>query len=92
MNRSDFLKTSLNLSAMMTLGGFKTLSDSLAEDGEMMPALFIGHGSPMNAIEENEFTLAYQSIIYRCFIRSLCAIKTMRFRFLMIKSFVVLLL
>src|SRR4030042_1318847 len=25
-----------------------------------MPALFIGHGSPMNAIEENEFSLAWQ--------------------------------
>lgn len=26
-----------------------------------MPALFIGHGSPMNAIEENEFSLAWQA-------------------------------
>lgn len=25
-----------------------------------MPALFIGHGSPMNAIEDNEFSLAWQ--------------------------------
>ena len=24
-----------------------------------MPVLFIGHGSPMNAIEENEFSLAW---------------------------------
>ncbi|HLZ17312.1 MAG TPA: class III extradiol ring-cleavage dioxygenase, partial [Cyclobacteriaceae bacterium] len=23
--------------------------------GEMMPALFVGHGNPMNAIEQNEF-------------------------------------
>lgn len=27
-----------------------------------MPALFIGHGNPMNAIEENQFTSAWQSI------------------------------
>jgi 4,5-DOPA dioxygenase extradiol len=27
-----------------------------------MPALFVGHGSPMNAIEENEFTLGWKSI------------------------------
>ena len=25
-----------------------------------MPVLFIGHGNPMNAIEENEFSLAWQ--------------------------------
>jgi 4,5-DOPA dioxygenase extradiol len=27
---------------------------------ERMPALFIGHGNPMNAIEENEFSLAWE--------------------------------
>jgi 4,5-DOPA dioxygenase extradiol len=27
-----------------------------------MPVLFIGHGSPMNAIEENEFSLSWQNI------------------------------
>jgi 4,5-DOPA dioxygenase extradiol len=27
---------------------------------EIMPALFVGHGSPMNAIEENEFSQAWQ--------------------------------
>jgi hypothetical protein len=26
----------------------------------MMPALFVGHGSPMNAIEDNEFSRAWQ--------------------------------
>ena len=25
-----------------------------------MPVLFLGHGSPMNAIEDNEFSLAWQ--------------------------------
>ncbi len=37
---------------LRTLSGF---SDSL-ENTEKMPVLFIGHGSPMNGIEENEFT------------------------------------
>jgi 4,5-DOPA dioxygenase extradiol len=28
--------------------------------GKQMPVLFMGHGSPMNAIEDNEFSLAWQ--------------------------------
>lgn len=27
-----------------------------------MPMVFIGHGSPMNAIEDNEYTKAWQEI------------------------------
>ncbi len=34
-----------------------------AFDGsEMMPVLFIGHGSPMNAIEDNEFTKGWREV------------------------------
>lgn len=40
---------------MLTLSGFRRWSDDLSEDGERMPLLFVGHGSPMNAIEQNEF-------------------------------------
>ena len=32
---------------------------------EHMPALFIGHGSPMNAIEDNHYTKAWRSIAAR---------------------------
>jgi 4,5-DOPA dioxygenase extradiol len=31
-------------------------------DSGIMPLLFLGHGSPMNAIEENEFTEAFRQI------------------------------
>jgi 4,5-DOPA dioxygenase extradiol len=33
---------------------------SLAESSERMPVLFLGHGNPMNAIEDNEFSRAWQ--------------------------------
>lgn len=29
---------------------------------ERMPVLFLGHGSPMNAIEENEFVAGFRKI------------------------------
>jgi len=31
---------------------------------DKMPVLFIGHGSPMNAIEENEFGVGFRKIGY----------------------------
>lgn len=32
----------------------------------LIPVLFIGHGSPMNAIVENEYTLAFPMSFFRC--------------------------
>jgi len=32
---------------------------AVKDSGAVMPVFFIGHGSPMNAIEENEFSLAW---------------------------------
>lgn len=40
----------------------KNLSDNLPEKEINMPVLFIGHGSPMNAIEENSFTAGWKRI------------------------------
>ena len=47
---------------MLTLSGFRRWSDDLAEDGQQMPLLFVGHGSPMNAIEQNEIHKEWQRI------------------------------
>jgi 4,5-DOPA dioxygenase extradiol len=40
----------------MSLHIFKNWTDSLTEVDEKQPVLFIGHGSPMNGIEDNEFS------------------------------------
>lgn len=46
----------------MSLTAVRTLSESLSEQDSKMPVLFVGHGSPMNAIEENEFTRGWRSV------------------------------
>jgi 4,5-DOPA dioxygenase extradiol len=39
-----------------------TLQHDFFTETKKMPVLFLGHGSPMNAIEENEFTLQWREI------------------------------
>lgn len=41
---------------MTTLSAFRKFTNSLNDEGQVMPALFIGHGSPMNGIEDTEFS------------------------------------
>jgi 4,5-DOPA dioxygenase extradiol len=62
MKRKDFIKSSLSLMAISSLSSFKTIADLLPEQDEIMPALFIGHGNPMNAIEDNEFSKGWKNI------------------------------
>ncbi len=40
---------------MSTLSSFMNSMDGLMPSEQIMPALFIGHGSPMNAIEQNDY-------------------------------------
>lgn len=56
MKRSDFIKT-LGVGALgvSTLSAFRSFTSSLQEQDQMMPVLFIGHGSPMNGIEDTAF-------------------------------------
>ncbi len=41
---------------MTTLAAFRNFATDLKEQEHLMPVLFIGHGSPMNGIEDNEFS------------------------------------
>ena len=45
----------------MQLSKLDEITDPL-ESTDTMPVLFVGHGSPMNAIEQNEFTVKWQTI------------------------------
>lgn len=48
MERKDFLKTLLTLSAMGTLSSFKNFTDMLPVQGKKLPVLFTSHGNPMD--------------------------------------------
>ncbi len=41
---------------MTSLTAFNKFTSDLPEQEKLMPVLFIGHGSPMNGIEDNEFS------------------------------------
>lgn len=64
MKREDFLKTLalLPLTGLaMKLNTLESITGSL-KSTDKMPVLFAGHGNPMNAIEQNEFSLGWQTI------------------------------
>lgn len=57
MQRKQFIKTLLTgVAGMTTLSAFNKFTSDLKDNGSLMPVLFIGHGSPMNGIEDNEFS------------------------------------
>lgn len=56
MNRGNSIKSIIALTAMSPLHQLNSLANSLTEESYIQPVFFIGHGSPMNAIEENEFS------------------------------------
>lgn len=50
------------MTTINTLSSFKYFTDSLDAQEKMMPVLFIGHGSPMNGIEDNEFSRRWSAM------------------------------
>jgi 4,5-DOPA dioxygenase extradiol len=64
MNRKNFLKSLAVLpltGTAMKLDSLTKISETMAQKARM-PVLFLGHGSPMNAIEENEFVAGFRKI------------------------------
>lgn len=64
MDRKTFLKSLAVLpltAAAMKLQGLNQALSPLGKTAKM-PVLFLGHGSPMNAIEENEFVNGFRKI------------------------------
>ncbi|MEP6645685.1 MAG: 4,5-DOPA dioxygenase extradiol [Saprospiraceae bacterium] len=64
MKRKQFLKT---LSILPIMGAAMKLNDlnkltQPFDKTDRMPVLFLGHGSPMNAIEENEFVTGWRNV------------------------------
>jgi 4,5-DOPA dioxygenase extradiol len=57
MERKKFIKTIVTGATIMTtLSAFNKFTSDLKEQEQLMPVLFVGHGSPMNGIEDNEFS------------------------------------
>jgi 4,5-DOPA dioxygenase extradiol len=64
MNRKEFLKSLTVvplLGATMKLSALNKMTEPLGRT-DKMPVLFLGHGNPMNAIEENEFVEGFRRI------------------------------
>ena len=64
MDRKTFLKSLALLpltAAAMKLDALNKLTEPMGKTAKM-PVLFLGHGSPMNAIEENEFVTGFRNV------------------------------
>lgn len=65
MERNAFIKSILITASGIAIGtkikAMSILKESMGNTAKM-PVLFLGHGSPMNAIEENEFVKGFRNI------------------------------
>ena len=64
MDRKQFIKSLALLpliGSSMNLKDLNKMTSAMSNTGKM-PVLFLGHGSPMNAIEENEFVTEFKKL------------------------------
>ncbi|PTX18853.1 4,5-DOPA dioxygenase extradiol [Pontibacter mucosus] len=63
MKRKQFIKTLVaGTVGMTTLSAFNRFTEDLGEQDQLMPVLFMGHGSPMNGILDNEFSQKWAKV------------------------------
>jgi 4,5-DOPA dioxygenase extradiol len=63
LKRKQFIQQIVTgAAAMSTLSAFRSFTGGLKEGEKLMPVLFIGHGSPMNGIEDNEFSRRWKKM------------------------------
>lgn len=62
MYRKDFLQIMGGAFAFGAFGTLSSMMDTLSETDSIMPVLFVGHGSPMNGIEDNEFSQYWKKL------------------------------
>ena len=62
MKRSQFLGLMGGTLAISATGVLDQLMSTLAETDTKMPVLFVGHGSPMNGIQDNEFSQYWKKL------------------------------
>lgn len=61
MNRRKFISSTLiGAGTMLTFSAFKLAIENQSTEEALMPTMFVGHGSPMNAIEQNEFSKTWK--------------------------------
>lgn len=67
MNRKKFIATAAAIPLVGAVNQLNSLNKITTEFKETskMPVLFLGHGSPMNAIEENEFVQGFRNISHQ---------------------------
>jgi len=62
MDRKQFIRMMGGATGILGLSSFQDLTNTFKEEDETMPTLFVGHGSPMNAIEDNEFSARWRQM------------------------------
>jgi len=64
MNRRSFMRSAMLFPLAANIMNSNTLNNLLTfgENSTRMPVLFVGHGSPMYAIEENEFSHTWRKL------------------------------